>query len=215
MLSSISSSSTPPSTPAAIYVLVGNQGAGKDTVAAHLVDIYGVKRLAFASILKDVCAALFQWPRDWLEGREQVDREWREQVDTWWAAELCMPDFTPRRALELVGTDVFRLHFHPRIWVLAMKRAIQRAIAAGHSVVISDCRFQNEADFLREFAANNNAIPLSFWRIERPVAAATGGGGTTHVSNMEHAQIQCDCTFSNTGTIADLCAQVDAAMRKG
>ena len=95
-----------------IIGLVGLIGSGKDTVADYLVNVHGFRRESFAGTLKDAVAAVFGWDRTLLEGRTRASREWREQVDTWWAARLNMPDLTPRWVLQYWGTEVMRRGFH-------------------------------------------------------------------------------------------------------
>jgi hypothetical protein len=48
------------------------------------------------TVLKDAVAHVFGWDRTMLEGRTKEAREWREQVDPWWAERLNMPNLTPR-----------------------------------------------------------------------------------------------------------------------
>ena len=71
-----------------IIGVVGLIGAGKDTMADYLVNIHQFRRESFANTLKDAVSAVFGWDRDLLEGRTRHSREWREQVDAWWADRL-------------------------------------------------------------------------------------------------------------------------------
>lgn len=127
-----------------IIVLRGFSNSGKSTVASSL-QLYGYVRMSFAGILKDVCSVLFNWPREMLEGDTDASRTWRNTVDEWWARELGIPDFTPLFALIHIGTDVFRKHFNPSIWVLVLKNRIGNH----EKIVIDDCRFPNELEFLK------------------------------------------------------------------
>ena len=129
-----------------IIGLVGLIGSGKDTVADYLVNVHGFRRESFAGTLKDAVAAVFGWDRTLLEGRTRASREWREQVDTWWAARLNMPDLTPRWVLQYWGTEVMRRGFHDDIWIASIENKIRNL---QDNVVISDCRFPNEIASLR------------------------------------------------------------------
>ena len=51
-----------------IIGIAGLIGSGKDTVANHLINEHNFQRIKFADKLKDGVAAIFDWPRDLLEG---------------------------------------------------------------------------------------------------------------------------------------------------
>ena len=131
-----------------IIGIVGNIGEGKDTIAEYLVNEHNFKRESFAGTLKDAVAAVFGWDRTLLEGQTKESREWREQVDQWWADKLRMPQLTPRLILQLWGTEVCRRSFHDDIWIASLENKLRHVDT---NVVISDCRFPNE------FAAIKNA----------------------------------------------------------
>lgn len=126
--------------------LLGRIGSGKGTVADELVNTYGFRQDSYASTLKDVTAQLFNWDRAMLEGDTTESRAAREEVDVWWSKQLDIENFTPRLALQLIGTDVFRNNFHQDIWVLSV---MARYTGSEH-VVISDCRFPNEVQAIRQ-----------------------------------------------------------------
>jgi hypothetical protein len=124
-----------------IIGIVGNIGEGKDTIADYLVNQHNFKRESFAGTLKDAVSAVFGWDRVMLEGQTKESREWREQVDQWWADRLNMPGLTPRLILQLWGTEVCRRSFHDAIWVASLENKLRNI---NTDVVISDCRFPNE-----------------------------------------------------------------------
>ena len=124
-----------------IIGVVGLIGAGKDTMADYLVNIHQFRRESFANTLKDAVSAVFGWDRDLLEGRTRHSREWREQIDAWWADRLCMPDLTPRWVLQYWGTEVVRRSFHDDTWIASLENRLRKTT---DDVVISDCRFPNE-----------------------------------------------------------------------
>jgi hypothetical protein len=124
-----------------IIGFVGFIGSGKDTAADYLVNFHGFRRDSFANTLKDAVAYVFGWDRTLLEGRTKEAREWREQVDTWWAERLNMPDLTPRLMLQLWGTEVCRNGFHDDIWIASLENKMRKT---SDNIVISDVRFPNE-----------------------------------------------------------------------
>ena len=124
-----------------IIGVCGLIGAGKDTIADYLVNIHQFRRESFANTLKDAVAAVFGWDRELLEGRTRHSREWREQVDPWWAERLGIPTLTPRWVLQYWGTEVVRRAFHDDTWIASLENKLRKTT---DDVVISDCRFPNE-----------------------------------------------------------------------
>ena len=133
-----------------LVAICGFQGSGKDTIADKLIK-QGYVRVSFASILKDVLSIMFSWDREILEGLTKEARQKREIVDEWWSKKLNIPNFTPRYALQYIGTEVMRNHFHKDIWVLAMQRRLESL--CDKKVVISDLRYENEIEMLRSLDA--------------------------------------------------------------
>lgn len=138
-----------------IVGLTGLIGSGKDTVADYLIANHGFVQLSFAESVKDALAVIFGWDREMLEGKTKEHRETRNKVDVWWAKELGIPHFTPRWAMTTFGTDVMRKHFDDRIWMLSVKDKITRLQQKDPKVniVISDARYVNELNMLRELGA--------------------------------------------------------------
>ena len=124
-----------------IIGFVGLIGSGKDTAADYLVNFHGFRRDSFAGTLKDAISSIFGWDRTLLEGRTTQAREWREQVDPWWAERLGMPNLTPRWILQWWGTEVCRKAFHNDIWIASLEHKL---LTSNDDIVISDVRFPNE-----------------------------------------------------------------------
>ena len=130
-----------------IIGLVGLKGSGKDTVADYFISHYDnwIKG-SFADSLKDTCACVFGWDRELLEGSTQDSRAWRETIDTWWSEKLNRQGFTPRVALQIVGTELWRNQFHDDIWLLSFEKKL---LTIQENVIITDCRFSNEIELIR------------------------------------------------------------------
>lgn len=144
-----------------IIGICGFIGSGKDTVADYLVENHDFSRDSFASTLKDAVAAIFGWSRELVDGRTKEARDWREQVDPWWADRLGMPNLTPRLVLQLWGTEVGRQAFHNDIWIASLENKLRKT---NGNVVITDCRFPNEVDAIKRAGGiviwiNRGALP--------------------------------------------------------
>ncbi len=123
-----------------IIGICGLQSSGKDTVGDYLINNHGFKKLSFAEVLKDILSILFSWDRKKLEGLTFEDRLWREKPDLWWSKELNIQEFSPRYAMQFIGTDLFREHFKNDIWVIILKKRILE-LSQTTNLVITDCRF--------------------------------------------------------------------------
>jgi hypothetical protein len=194
--------------------VVGFISAGKDTVADYLCNFEEFRRESFASTLKDACAAVFGWDRVMLEGRTKEAREWREQVDPWWAERLGIPHLTPRWILQYWGTEVCRKGFHDSIWIASLENKLR---TSRDNVVISDCRFPNEIAAIRRQGGSivwvqRGALPEWY-----DVALATNSGTFNHMDTA-YPEVHCsewawvgtqfDQVIDNNGSIQDLYDQV-------
>ena len=193
-----------------IIAICGLQGSGKDTIGSYLINTYGFKKLSFAGVLKDIVSILFGWDRTMLEGATPESRAWREQVDPWWGEKLGIVNLTPRYVLQYFGTDLFRTHFHQDIWVIA----VERQLAQYTNCVITDCRFPNEIEMLRESGATVIKVTrgtLPEWyvqyesgQIEKP--------DQVHPSEFMWIKSKFDFELENNTTIRDLEMQVDGIL---
>jgi len=203
-----------------IVALCGFAGAGKDAVADLLVD-RGFTRLSVAGVLKDVIAVMFGWDRELLEGRTEASRAWRERADPDWSRALDMPGFTPRAALQRVGTDALRRHFSERIWLEAMLRRLDRTDG---DVVVSDARFANEIDALVERGAEVWRVDRGEpgWPLDVGVAAACGNERAVaemarlmvHPSEYSFLGFTPTAVVPNRGSLEDLACEVGALFQK-
>ena len=207
-----------------IIGLLGFIGSGKGTVASRLVQSHNFRQDSFAASLKDACATIFDWPRHLLEGDTGESRVWRETVDQWWADKLNIPQFTPRLALQLIGTDVLRNHFNPDIWFLTMQNRIRKS--PDQSVVISDVRFPNEIEFLKQSGGILVRVSRGMDPIWYRTAVAANAGNEesieimkksfpkAHLSEWAWVGSKLDFHITNNGSLDDLYKQVDDLILK-
>jgi hypothetical protein len=197
-----------------IIGICGFIGSGKDTVADYLVNFHEFRRESFASTLKDAVANVFGWDRTMLEGRTKEAREWREQVDPWWAERLDMPTLTPRWVLQYWGTEVCRKSFHDDIWIASLENKIRNS---KDNVVISDCRFPNEISAIKNAGGTivwvqRGALPTWY---EHAVEANKGSNIAInemkrqgiHASEWAWLGSKFDTIIDNNGTIDQLYQQ--------
>jgi hypothetical protein len=122
----------------------GPLNGGKDTIADYLIWMGKpisfqpqYKRYAFAKPLKDACKVLFGFSDAQLE-----DRVLKEAVDPFWG-------FTPRKAMQHLGTEYGRDLLRKDIWIKRAELEVKNNLEQGLKTVITDVRFQNEADWIR------------------------------------------------------------------
>jgi len=214
-----------------IIAITGLKGSGKDTTADYIIKNYdNWEKDSFAGTLKDAVSAIFGWDRKMLAGETPEDRALRETKDDFWSKKLGF-DVTPRNILQKLGTDCIREHFHKNIWVDSLERKL---INNDKNIIITDCRFQNEIERLKNLGAifirvmrnplpewwgdaielnhaNKGLVKLSVERWEE----ITKSMKDVHVSESSWVGVDYpDYIISNDGTFEELYKQVDNIMEK-
>jgi hypothetical protein len=144
--------------------------------------------------LKRACAAIFGFTD------EQLNGALKEVPDVRWGV-------SPRQVMQRFGTDLMRKYANlvvpiknpEDIWLVVMSKQIA-AIDTKH-IVISDVRFQNEANQVREFGG-------TLVRIERPAAADASQGDASDMHASEACDFPADFTVVNDGTPSELLIKV-------
>ena len=185
-----------------------------------MTNFHGFRRESFANSLKDAVAQVFGWDRTMLEGRTTQAREWREQVDPWWAERLNMPNLTPRWVLQYWGTEVCRKGFHDNIWIASLENKLQNS---RDNIVISDCTFPNEIKSIKDAGGivirvkrgpepdwYNDAADMNAGDRCLNWATATRRMELRKIHASETAWVgtKFDHTLDNNGTIDDLFTQI-------
>lgn len=167
-----------------IIGLTGRKRSGKSTVAKALVE-RGFVEVSFAAPIRDFTARILELTPEELDAAKENSINWLEGV-------------TPRHIMQTLGTEWGRQMIHPEIWIRVLLRRVSVLVLENKNVVVSDIRFDNEAQALRDMHGK-------IVRIERP-----GGGPDDHISergvsfSLIHFGVMNDGELSAVKDIADL-----------
>jgi len=116
-----------------ILGLTGLKGSGKTTIADELPHpVY-----SFADKIRDVALILFGW-----SSYDMQDEDAKEEVDSYWA-------LSPRASMQQIGM-MCREQFGSNFWIRAMEKRLIGEPGCNGVVVIDDCRFPNEAEWIKQ-----------------------------------------------------------------
>ncbi len=164
-----------------IIGIAGHARAGKDTIAQIIKQEYGCMTYAFAEPLKAMLRAIGLAEQD-LNG---------------WRKDETNNDFqaTPRHMMQTLGTEWGRDSINGDIWVIAAAKRIKHMHQSqpDKTIIITDVRFQNEADFVRQHGF--------LIHVERPIQRIDG---STHRSENPVNIQDCDHIIINGGSLEDL-----------
>lgn len=168
--------------------LTGLARSGKTTAAEHLISTYWLEHYAFADPLRDGLMAIFNLDPNDFEG------EHKEQPLAWLGR-------SPRELMQSMGTEWARNSVHPDIWVKLAEQNldyITRALSEVIGFVVSDVRFENEADFIR----NRGGTLIHIRRKDAP-------GVNPHISEAGVCVHPNDLMLHNNGTIEEFLGSLD------
>lgn len=191
-----------------IIALTGKKGAGKDTVAAHLIKEHGFERKAFADPLKRSVAALFDIPftdvdkfkNDTKVCVELLEYASESDANIHDANYAFVKGFTFREFLQRYGTESHRDVFGENFW-LDYTLPLDGFYYQGKNIVVTDCRFDNEAKRVKKV----NGQIVEVFRPGLPEQ-------DPHRSESGLSYVEADYTFMNTGTIDDIGKKVDVML---
>lgn len=175
----------------------GAAGAGKDT-ASFLLTILGYQKIAFADALKIEAYDLCVNPTEEYQRRvsDELGISLPLSLDTAHSEQEKI-DIINRRKVELRrllqwhGTE-FRRAEDPNYWINLVRNKMRTG-----KWVVSDMRFQNEVNMVRE---SGGAI----WLIE----GRSDGYTPTHASETDWRSATFDAVFDNAGPVANLQEQL-------
>lgn len=167
--------------------LIGLHGparSGKDTVGQMLVDGFCVERISFAEPIRDALRGMMGLTDEHFHGSlKEVQMPWLGK--------------SPRQLMQTLGTEWGRGVVHPDLWLLLAQRKIDAFFERGRSVVITDVRFENEADLIRQAGGQ-------VWHVHRPNVQQVAA----HASEAGIAFEVGDLRIDNNGSLEDLCDEV-------
>jgi hypothetical protein len=155
-----------------LIALTGYAGAGKDTVGEILVEQHGFHRVSFAAALKRMAMRLDPI----LEVEPDLDTApYKARLsficDMYGGLEQAKQLPAVRTFLQFLGTEVVRETFGRDAWVQAAR--LPEALAEYGKVVVTDCRFKNEAAAVASLGGY-------VVRVVRPGVEAVNGHASEH-----------------------------------
>lgn len=172
--------------------LTGFEGAGKSTVANYLVERHGFTRVSFAAPLKKMLRTLDPYIATDIRLSEAIELF---PHDTEAFLKSDYPEY--RRLLQVLGTDCIRAE-QEDFWIRAAERQLTDPEG---KYVFDDCRFPNEAFFIKE----QNLFGL--WNVER-----AGYGPVNGHASAAHAGNLGETIFLWNNTLESLHDQIDNAV---
>ena len=207
-----------------IIGIVGRKHSGKSTITRMIVENNpNSVELSFAKKLKQVCSKVFNLPMEYMEDQNLKEKplsfnitltyEQLEQIYSYYpgyemdiskANNLVGTLFTtPRYILQFIGTEFLRecLKRSIHLDVIEQRVAHFSSIDKNKIIIISDVRFQNEVDFVRETSLKYYDRPALVLGVDRP-----GLEKSSHPSEIEieNLILKSDRLINNNSTLTDL-----------
>lgn len=134
-----------------VVAFIGRAGSGKD-YQCQLLTEQGYKKVAFADALRDIA---FQC----IDLDEQEGMIFYDYLKANDCIEVRLPDdyrrFNFRHFLEVLGTQGIR-NYDDNFWCRCLIKTLDESIAKYNKFCISDMRFINEYNFLKDWCSKNN-----------------------------------------------------------
>ena len=182
----------------------GKISSGKDLAGKILNDLSGdiFENKKFADKLKDIVCMLIGCTREQLEDREfkekELGEEWRQYFNDDYDL-VCEKEstfsslLTPRKLLQLFGTEAGRQVIHNNIWVNALFADYDTSSNYDSNWIITDVRFPNECQAIKD----RGGIVI---KINRDSDVVDNHSSETALDNYDGF----DFVVDNNGSIDDL-----------
>lgn len=172
-----------------LIALTGFKRCGKDTAGLYLIENHNYIKYSFAGALKTACSEIFMFDYEQTEGskKEDFDERW---------------NINPRKVFQRFGTEIFRdslelffpemKHLKNNFWIYRFKIWYQEQVKKNPNVriVVSDVRFQNEADIIKELGG-----------IIIKVHRKNIDNSDSHISELNILNINADYDIKNDSSI--------------
>lgn len=181
--------------------LMGKARSGKDSIAEHLVRQYQFTRVSFADPLREMALRVDPWVNT---ATGVHVRLLPLVLDVGWEyAKTTYPEV--RRLLQTMGQTV--RDYDEDFWCNIAMDKIDAASKWGLPVVVTDCRYPNEAEALK-------ARGFLMVTVERPDLEGLSGANGAHESETALADYLPDRVIVNNGTLRDLAWKADSLVQR-
>lgn len=168
-----------------IIGITGLANAGKDTLADYIITKnHTYLKTAFAKPIKDMMINFLGFTE-----KQCYDQQLKQQKDNFW-------NMSPRDAMLLIGTKLFRENWRYDFWVKLMEKTILDH--NNQNYIISDVRFENEAEMIK----NNGGIIIRVIRPNNPIKVE-------HVSEKGFNEKLIDYNIINDGTLEQYYSKIE------
>lgn len=175
--------------PVKIIGLTGSAGSGKDTTANYIQQhVPGVHIRAFAGPLKEACKILFKLSNKQLYNLKEKEKPIAR-----------FNNMSPRQLMQFLGTDCLRKHISDTIFIDMMSAehdelsVINDNSSDNSYMIITDMRFNNEAEWVKERGGLVVKIERNGVRTEH----------SEHASEQGISKDLIDHVLENHGTLDD------------
>lgn len=194
--------------------IIGNIGSGKSTVSEYLVNNYNYEEYSFASPIKNIAINMgFDYNQVY---GSQINKL---EINKYWG-------ISGREFMQKIGTEFGRNIIHDilpnmnigksnSLWVKIFEIKYENHVKTNNnkSVVVSDCRFENEIQSIRDRGGyiikivRDKATPVANEKkIDDKIY--------NHSSEMHISNLYYDSVINNNTTKDDLFESIDCILRK-
>lgn len=169
-----------------LILLHGKARSGKGEVAKRLCEEYSYVEVGFADYLKELAIKIFGWNHDEIYTNRTPES---------------------RKFMQLLGNEIGRAK-DPNFWIKKLEERLSEPFFKGKNIVISDTRYQNEAEWGRSRGGQ-------LWKVIRPKVEELIEANPDHASENDLRDWKhWDCIISNHKTLEDLYKEVDVAISR-
>lgn len=201
-----------------VIMLFGNKEVGKTTSAKHLYQHlttsgYMPDLIAFADPIKSIAVDAFGLPRNLVFGSaddKNAPTSWKwAEIKGLSALDVDLighSNLTIREFLQFIGTELFRKHFHPKVWDKLFWDKIRGVVHPKVVFICHDGRHHSEMEIPEDFTGKTYKI-----LIKRETGHQDG-----HSSEKQLHEMPEDCfdkVIINDGTIEQLYTKLGHVMQ--